>query len=706
MVLWSTTQSDKITRDRQHRIVEFALARSIEKIPYDQESVAVWDDSVTNVHNAFDRHWVDVNLGVWMFDYFKHDRVYVVDAKSRVLYVMSEGVEVPTNGELPGQATNELVAKLRKSIADGALDDYEAGKTRIPRAVDLALVDERPAILSVMPLVPHSSAVSQERGTEPLTISVRFLDSGFLPDLADAYLLKGVRFSHANDVAPTEQSFPLRNKAGELIGNFVWNPELPGRTILSGVIPVLATGLIAIGAAIAFLLRSLRRTCTELIASETHAKHLAFHDVLTGLANRGYFNDRLESALAEVRNGEGQLALLFLDLDRFKQVNDTLGHAAGDALIRDLAGRLSARIGPGDVIARMGGDEFAIVKRNVTSKAEVSAFCDEIIRTVQQPFEILSNRALVGISIGVAMAPQASTDRSELARKADIALYRAKKCGRRRCEFFTDEMSETLLERQTLEMELREALSSERELELVYQPVYRANGLAISGVEALLRWNHPRLGPVSPLVFVSLAEECGLIDQLGDWVLHQSLRAARIWDLETVSINVSPIQLLRPDFTDRVLRALAETELPPTRLEIEVTESTLLDSSGASGRALKALREAGVSVALDDFGTGYSSLSYLIKLEVDRIKIDRSFVQHLSESSQSIVEAIVTMAHAVDVAVTAEGVETHDQKDFLTRIGCNHLQGYLLSPPLTALHMTELVMSGGKGAKRNSVAAA
>jgi len=706
IVLWSAAQSDKAARNRLQQIVEYALKRSIEKIPYDQESVAIWDDAVINARNAFDPVWVDVNLGVWMQTYFKHDRVYVIDASNRAVYAMADGHRVETTGPLENQALAKLVARLRGDIASGAIGAYEKGETRIPRVVDLAVVEDRPAIASVMPLLPHSSAVTQERGTESLILSVRFLDSSFLPDMADAYLLSGVRFSRTNDIARNEQSYALVDKSGTVIGNLVWAPDRPGSTVTSGVLPVFAIGLAIVAAAIALLIRSLRRTYTDLLASEAHARHLAFHDVLTGLPNRAYFNERLEAALSGVRQGDTEVALIFMDLDRFKEVNDTFGHPAGDELIRRLASRLDAVLGPNDVLARMGGDEFAIIKVDAPSKEDVEQFCRAIIADISQPFEVLGHHAVVGVSIGVALAPEACTDRSELARKADIALYRAKKSRRHRLQFFAEGMSKTILERRTLEQELRRALETGTELEVFYQPVYAASNIKVMGCEALVRWHHTRLGAVSPLIFVPLAEECGLIVRLGEWILREACSMACLTDIDTVSVNISPMQFLEPGFTQRVLDIVAKSGLPPHRLEIEITEGTLLESSGASSRALKALRQAGIKVALDDFGTGYSSLSSLLKLEVDRIKIDRSFVQHLGESARSIVQGMVTMAHAVDVAVTAEGVESAEQQEFLMAIGCDQLQGYLFSQPVSALAIITLLEQDKKNRAPSSAAAA
>jgi diguanylate cyclase (GGDEF)-like protein len=684
VALGSAAWVDAIAKNRHQRMVDFTLGKSVEKIPHDQESVAIWDDSVINVRNAFNPAWVDVNLGVWMYDYFKHDRVYILDRKDRVLYTMADGKQVPSNGVLPSGPVQTLTWKLRQLMAAGGLDDYEAGKAKLPRVVDLALDEQRPAIISVVPLVPHSNEVSQERGTESLIVSVRFLDKSFLPELAESNLIKNVHFSSSPDTKDGEQTSPIVDQSGLTIGYLTWSPNLPGRAMLSRVLPVMTAGIIAVGIAGAFLLLNLRKTYRAL-------SHTAYHDELTGLPNRASFNTHLEQALIDVQRGQGHVALLLLDLDRFKHVNDTLGHAAGDQVIREFASRLTRTVKASDMIARMGGDEFAIIMRIAPGQHDVDAVCRSIMGEVAKPFLVQGVQSCIGVSIGIAVAQSEGTDRSELARKADIALYEAKNTGRSRFQLFSEELGERLSRRQHLESDLRRALETGAGLEVFYQPVYSASDLTISGVEALARWQHPTLGPISPLTFVPLAEECGLIGSLGNWVLLTACKAASAWDAGTVAVNVSPIQFNQPDFAARVLAVLAETNLPPSRLEIEITESTLLDRSHMAEAGLKILREAGVKVALDDFGTGYSSLSYLLNLDVDRIKIDKSFVHHLgdSQSSLSIIQAIVTMARAVGVAVTAEGVETNEQRELLTLIGCDHLQGYLLSHPLTARALGE-----------------
>ncbi|SFV28455.1 putative bifunctional diguanylate cyclase/phosphodiesterase [Hyphomicrobium facile] len=702
-VEWSARRSDDISKSRQMAMASSALDREIQRIPYDQESVAVWDDSVKNVRNSFQPEWVDVNLGVWMSTYFKHDRAYVLDANDRALYAMSEGKAIKVDANSVTPEMMKLVRDLRRQIADGALSLFENSKARIPRSVDIAVIDAHPSIVSVMPLVPHSSAVSQARGSEALIIGIRYLDTSFPTNLQAKYLLANARFSLADDVAPGEAAFPIAAKDKTIVGNIVWTPESPGRSIFRGILPFLGMGLAIIGVAMFFVVRRLRAACAKLVANEEHSRYIARHDVLTGLPNRAFFVEELNKALADLDHSRGLLAVLFLDLDRFKQVNDTLGHAIGDELIVHLARRFSETVKSDGLIARMGGDEFAIFKRLSSSADDIQQLCGQLLTAVSESFETMDKKATVGLSIGVTIAPNDGIDQSELLRKADIALYQAKVKGGQQFQIFSEDMSRHLVERQQLETELRCALENGNELELFFQPIYASEDLRITSVESLVRWNHPRRGLVTPLEFIPIAEETGLIGKLGEWVLREACRAAKDWSIETIAVNVSPIQLSQPGFPEMVFDVLLESGLSPQKLEIEITETALLDSSNTtSKRALKALRDAGVRIALDDFGTGYSSLNNLIALQVDFVKIDRSFLQ--PTSSRSVIWAIINMSHAIGLEVTAEGVETEDQKEFLIAVGCDHIQGYLLSKPLPEASFTALLEEQISGVKDSAAA--
>lgn len=416
--------------------------------------------------------------------------------------------------------------------------------------------------------------------------------------------------------------------------------------------------------------------------------HLATHDTLTGLPNRALFRDRLTQCLAECHRDGGAVAVLYLDLDRFKEVNDSLGHAAGDRLLVQVAARIKATLRESDTLARLGGDEFAIVQRGASQPSDAEALCLRIIATVKDPFDLGGHQASIGVSIGVAIraAEAAAVDSGILIQEADVALYRSKEEGRGTFRFFQEEMNRRLQERKALEADLRRALS-EGELRLYYQPQVSTNGERLVGAEALIRWQHPERGNVRPDQFIPLAEETGLIVPIGDWVLRTACRQVAEWPaLGRVAVNVSPVQFRQAGFADKVRDALVSSGLEASRLELEITESILLNDTEEMLAILAELRELGVSIAMDDFGTGYSSLGYLRKFRFDKIKIDRSFVRNLGESpdSTAIIRAVLGMSRALGIRSNAEGVEDMGQMALLSQEGCEEAQGFLFGHPMPA----------------------
>ncbi|MCS6877364.1 MAG: EAL domain-containing protein [Geminicoccaceae bacterium] len=431
-----------------------------------------------------------------------------------------------------------------------------------------------------------------------------------------------------------------------------------------------------------------RGTATDVTAERRaleRARYLASHDPLTGLANRARFGQSLEERLALNARSDRRLAVFLLDLDRFKDVNDTLGHAAGDELLRIAAARLSAELRASDVLARLGGDEFAILVPDLAEAEQALALAGRLLRALAEPFAIEKQTVRAGGSIGIALAPEHGRSAGDLLRNADIALYRAKALGRGQACLFAAPMAEEYRERQRLEADLRAALER-GELALHYQPKFDARTGALTSCEALLRWHHPERGSVPPARFVPLAEETGLIHAIGAWVLEEACRQAVAWGGLPVAVNLSPVQLRDEELPERVRAVLEATGLPPDRLELEITETALLDEGERAIRTLRALRALGVRIAMDDFGTGHSSLGHLQRLPFDKLKIDRSFVDRLEEDPRrrAIVAAIVDLARAFGMATCAEGVETDGQLDALRRTGCEEVQGYLLARPLPA----------------------
>jgi diguanylate cyclase (GGDEF)-like protein len=430
---------------------------------------------------------------------------------------------------------------------------------------------------------------------------------------------------------------------------------------------------------------------TERRRAEERITHLAHYDALTDLPNRALFHERLKRELARIVAGE-QLAVLYIDIDEFKGINDSLGHMIGDELLKSVAASLSGCIGATDFVARLGGDEFAVVLTAVRDLQHVNDLIARIYRTIREPYECLGHHVTADASIGIALAPQHGTDLDRILKNADLAMYAAKAAGRRTSRLFEPEMEARVRARRLLEMDLRQAIS-DGAFEVYYQPCVDLANNDITGCEALLRWRHPERGMISPAEFIPIAEETGLINQLGEWVLTSACAEATRWpDDIRLAVNVSPVQFRSGTLALKVVASLAASGLAANRLELEITEAVLIRDDEAALAILHQLRAIGVRIALDDFGTGYSSLSYLQRFPFDKIKIDRCFVNDIAEpgGSSSIVQAVVNIAAARHMTTTAEGVETKAQRDLLRTLGCCEMQGYLFSPARSADDIKQL----------------
>lgn len=691
LLLWSSTGANQVAIERQESLLGLVVSQAQFTIAHDQESATVWDEAVNHVKRPKDVTWIDSNLGSWMHTYFGHDAAYILDGHNRAIFAFAgKAVADPSAyGAVASQVT-PLASKLRDMLRHPDPEGY-GERVLSPGASEILTLNGRPAIVSVKPIVSDTGDISQKADETFLHVAVRYLDATFISELARDYLFTGLRYATSLERQAGEHLYPLKSSYGQTIGYFVWKPYLPGTTVLSQIAPTLVGIALFVFGVLAVLLTVLRKRSLKLRASEARLNHLAHHDSLTGLANRAHFVERLDSELANVKNES--LAVLYLDLDRFKQVNDTLGHPVGDLLIQELTGRLRNIVNDPSSIARIGGDEFTVMVPNFRSMAQIEHLCERIITAVRNPFNIDGNHIFIGVSIGVATSPQDGSERSELVRKADIALYHAKSAGRSRFAFFGKEMDVMLQERRTLERELRDALKSDKQLQLQYQPLYSAKDRRIVGVEALIRWHHPKRGLIAPETFIPIAEEAGLIEAIGERVMRQALSDTKGWPISTVAVNVSAVELRNPAYAMKVAKLLLSLDMPPGRLELEVTESAFTDTGGQCEHNIRALRALGIKIALDDFGTGFSSLGRLQQLAVDRIKIDRSFIQGFGQSAndEDIVEAIVHLARAKGLKTTAEGVETSAQSDYLSAIGCDDLQGFLLSRPVSAGDLERLL---------------
>ena len=423
---------------------------------------------------------------------------------------------------------------------------------------------------------------------------------------------------------------------------------------------------------------------TDRHRTEAKIAFMAHHDLLTGLANRAFFLEKIEEAGARLRRSGDAFAVFMLDLDRFKNVNDSLGHPAGDALLRETARRLKASLREADTLARIGGDEFAIIQLGVAGQREgTTTLANRIVDIISKTYDLDGTRVSIGTSIGIAFAPKDGSNPSELMKNADLALYKAKSKGRNGYCFFDAEMAADLIARQELENDFRSALQR-REFELHYQPIIDARTRAPRGMEALVRWCHPRQGVIPPDRFIALAEETGLIVPLGEWVLHRACADATSWPAYVkVAVNLSPLQFRNGNLLDIIAGTLAELRLPPERLEVEVTETVLLENDTEHLAVMHRLKDIGVSIALDDFGTGYSSLGYLTTFPFSKIKIDRSFTRNLTKRPEcaAIVSSVVALAAGLNMTTVAEGVESVEQYEFLRAAGVHLVQGFLFGEP-------------------------
>jgi len=436
---------------------------------------------------------------------------------------------------------------------------------------------------------------------------------------------------------------------------------------------------------------------TERLRSQRDASRLAMYDSLTGLSNRHRMGQRLVATLNAYAASQRPCAVMMIDLDRFKQVNDTLGHPAGDELLKQVAQRLKSVCEKGVEIGRLGGDEFQVMLPDVEDRGKLGELAKRIIAIVSQPYQIEGSRCVIGASVGIAVAPYDGLTSEDLIRGADLALYAAKDGGRGQFRFYSSELHENAEQRRRLEEDLRDALARDQ-IAMHYQPLVSTRTDTVIGVEALMRWTHPEFGKISPTLFIPIAEESDLVINLGEWAMRQACTEAMTWPgAIRVAVNVSPAQFAHPNFVTNVTQALAQSGIQPDRLEIELTESIFVNDNESNERTFSALKRLGVRLALDDFGTGYSSLGYLKHAPFDKIKIDKGFIHEVTipgSRNPAIITAIVSLARALDMVTTAEGIETRDELALMRELGVDQIQGYIYSQARTGTEVAEALASG------------
>lgn len=687
---WAAARTDEVAAERQKDLVTLIVSKIQSSVAHDQESATVWDDAVSKTKER-DHDWLDVNLGQWMNTYFGHDAAVVLSADGLPIYQFIAKSARAASPEELRLAYSPLAKRLRERLVAG---DQEGTSDRVLSIgeSDLTYVGERPAVVSVKPITSDTGEIEQQAGQENLHVAVRFLDEAFPSEIGSEYQFAEMQFTTTMPLDKRHSQIALISRSGQVVGYFNWHPFEPGTSMLHATLPVVGLSVLGIFVAASLAGHAIWRRSVKLNSNRQELQHLALRDPLTGLANRAHFKSELAARLQKVLP-HGCCSVLFIDLDRFKAVNDTYGHPTGDRLL-SLVGERMREILPGALIGRIGGDEFTVLLER-TKADEVSTIAQKIVVCLHEPFEIEGVYVSIGASVGVAIATGMNTDADELTRQADIALYHAKAAGRNAYAVFGDHMDELLRTRRKLERDLREALAAGTQIEVVYQPVYFADSSGPCSVEALARWKHPELGPISPDVFIPLAEEIGVIHKIGSFVLEDACSLVAELPSMSVAVNASAAELASPGYPLRVLSTLAKWAVEPSRLEIEITESLAISAEEETERNILMLRTAGVRFAIDDFGTGYSSFSRVQNVTVDRLKIDKSFIGRIREGHNSaVVEAIINMARAQGLQTTAEGVETNEQRDALKSLGCDNIQGFLMSRPIAREEVVALLHAG------------
>jgi diguanylate cyclase (GGDEF)-like protein len=693
-VLGSAQRADQVALETERQLFTRALANHSERVLREIESVAASERAVRRIRAQYDADWVQRRVGRWLETYFDHDFVFVADAADRLIYALLGHRSVDPNWFNTIRPDVTPVIDLLRGRAGG--DGDATRKSSLHRAVLLQPFLGRPAIVGAVAVISPDDKTQFADELAPLVLSVKFIDEEVLAEIESRLQLRNLRKVGKEIVPAGDYVFDLTDKHAKSIAQFAWTPKQPGAEIVHSVIPFIAVALAGFALLAGLVLRYMRRTAATIAAGETRLRHLALHDPLCGLPNRIFFGERLEAIIAKARQGNRTAAVFYIDLDHFKDVNDTLGHPVGDELIRSVTQRLSRTLRGDDLVARLGGDEFAVITSGDFDQATLQAMATRMIATICAPYSIGNQTIVIGASIGIALIHEHVGGAADIMRHADMALYRAKNEGRNRACIYDSAMDADLLKRKVLENDLRAAIESDG-LRVVYQPIVNNSGETVVAVEALCRWTHPERGEIPPTEFIPIAENSGLIIELGEQVLRRACLDGKAWPGIAVSVNVSPLQFRRADFVDVVERILAETDFDPARLELEVTESTLLGNVDTAELAMFRLKALGVRLALDDFGTGYSSLLYLRRFPFDKLKIDSSFVRSIERAADAaaIVHAVVSLGRGLGMKVTAEGVETAEQHLFLRAAGVHSMQGYRFGRPCPAAEISTRLATPG-----------
>jgi diguanylate cyclase len=699
-VLSSALRANRFSADSEKQSILRSIDENAERALRHLQGVASMPQAIAKIRDSYDAAWVDRRVGQWLETFYNAEIVAVFGIDGQTEYFRSRVGGEGAGANLAAELTptmdilrGRLAGQPRRTVLVSPRDLSKPTKA-------VAVIQSfmgKPAIIAAVAIGEEAnSANGNDRA--PIVVSVKYIDNRLLAKIAERLQVDGLHMAEpmagttdaAAATADYDHVIELADADGTSVARLVWRPKRPGGAVIMSVLPFVAVAFVAFALLIIFIMRHMQRTAAAIAAGERQLRHLALHDPVCGLPNRIYFSERLERAIVEVRNGGPTAAVFYIDLDHFKDVNDTLGHHIGDELILNVTRRLSQIMRDDDLVARLGGDEFAIIMTCASDSYSLQAIADRLLTAICAPFIVSGHGINIGASIGIAVIDSCTEDARDILRYADMALYRAKNEGRNRACIYDAAMDADLSNRKLLESALRQAIKNQ-ELHVVYQPIVNPSGKRVVGVETLARWIHPVQGEIPPARFIPIAEHSGLIVELGEYILRRACLDGRNWPGLAVSVNVSPLQFRRPDFVEAIERILSETAFEPNRLELELTESTLLGNLESAELSMLRLKGLGVCFALDDFGTGYSSLLYLRRFPFDKLKIDSSFVRSIEKAADAaaIVHAVVSLGRGLGMKVTAEGVETADQHLFLRAAGVHSMQGYRFGRPVAATEIDD-----------------
>jgi len=696
----ATNAADEATEANEQRLLANHLGVAMRSQLAAESVQLTWDDAIRAAGGQgrpLDPAWADTYLGQFLSTTTHTDELFLVAPDGALLRGWEGGKPAaPANfapiagsvrrvlADLPRNRSLSALPANFRALADTRWPLDARGRPLTRWHASLVNFGGRPAMLTVISIVPDVDYALLRRNPNHV-VALRYLDGPLLGEFADALLFKDLAFSRQSRALHGRNSLALQDSDARALGTLSWQPNRVGPIVRARTVPLLAAYLAFYVVVIVlgwFMVKGAMRLARELAASEAQAQHHALHDPMLGLPNRTYVMQRLAAMLADVSGqrdaGGEQILLAYFDIDHFKAINESVGHHIGDDLLVQIVARLRTRLQPGDVLGRLASDEFVLLRRAPAGRDHADALGTELMDAFADPFSVFGHSISVTASCGVSWAPEQATDAKALLRNADIALFRAKQRGRARYRRFTRDMDATIRWRQDMEIELRRAIALDG-LTMVYQPIVNVADGTIASFEALLRWHHRDRGEIGPGIFVPVAEQCGLMPQLGDWVLRRVFADSHDFGSAEISVNLSPLQLVARDFMPSLKALLRDEKVDPARFTFEITEGVLLDSSEKVMGLLNELQDMGFRIALDDFGTGYSSLAYLRAFQFDRIKIDRSFVQGIETDTdaQSILRAIVALGRTLRMKVVAEGVETMLQQQLVQAAGCQLIQGHL-----------------------------